>query len=102
MALARLILDTRITSRRKDGSYPISLRVHHKKTRYITLGYSTSLKGWDTRNGRLKKSDVNNQYKDFDTIEDEIHEKLYLAKKKIKNFGDDIHKINITQLIYEI
>lgn len=102
MALARLTLDTRINSKRKDGTYPIALRVHHKKTRYIALSYSTSLKGWDDRNGRLKKSDTSNQFKDYETIEEEIHDKLYLAKKKIKNFGDDINKINITQLVLEI
>jgi hypothetical protein len=42
------------------------------------------------------------QFKDYDTIEEEIHNKLYLAKKKIKNFGDGINKINITQLVLEI
>jgi integrase/recombinase XerD len=102
MAIARVVLDTRNNSKKKDGSYPIALRVHHKKTRYIALGYSTSLHGWDDRNGRLKKSDICNQFKDYDSIEDEIHDKLYLAKKKIKNFGDDINKIDVSQLVREI
>jgi len=102
MALARLTLDTRSTSKRKDGSHPIAIRIHHKKTRYITLEYSTSKCAWDERNGRLKKSNSLNQFKDCEAIEEEINEKLYLAKKKIRNFGKDIDRIKVDELIAEI
>jgi integrase len=102
MALARLTLDTRKTSKRKDGNFPIALRVHHKKTRFISLGFSTSVNGWDDRNGRLKKSASSNRFKDYNSIEEEINDKLHLAKKKIKNFGDDINKIDVVQLVQEI
>lgn len=102
MALARLTLDTRKTSKRRDGTYPIALRVHHKKTRFISLGFSTSIKGWDERNGRLKKSDSNNQFKDYESIEEQINDKIHLAKKKIRNFGKDIDMINVDELVQEI
>ncbi|AZQ59890.1 hypothetical protein EJ994_14190 [Maribacter sp. MJ134] len=102
MAVVRLTLDTRNNSKRKDGTFPIALRVHHRKTRFIALGLSTSINGWDDRNGRLKKSDPSNKYKDYDSIEDELHDKLHLAKKKIKSFGSDISKIDVDYLVKEI
>jgi len=96
MALARLTLDTRKTSKRKDGNFPIALRVHHKKTRFISLGFSTSVNGWDDRNGRLKKSASSNRFKNHKSIEEEINDKLHCAKKKIKNFEMTLIKLVLT------
>tara|TARA_R110000744_G_scaffold374324_1_gene487048 strand:+ start:172 stop:1467 length:1296 start_codon:yes stop_codon:yes gene_type:complete len=102
MALARLTLDLRKTSKRSDNSFPIVLYVYHKKQRFITLGYSSTIKGWDEKNARLKKSATYNLNKDHEVIEEEINDKLHLAKKKIKNFGRDINKINVDQLVEAI
>ena len=56
MAKVSLILDTRKTSRKKDGTYPIALSVYHKKPRYIGLKFYTTILGWDALNCKLRKS----------------------------------------------
>jgi hypothetical protein len=50
-----LSLDTR--RKKKDGTFPIILRLSHKrKTTSISLGYSVLESDWDKRNRKIKKS----------------------------------------------
>ncbi len=102
MALTRLVLDTRKNSRKMDNTYPISLRVFHKKTRIVALDYSTSIGGWDEKNHRLKKSAIANKNLNCLEINEDIDDKLQIAKAIIKNFGVDIKKINVDQLVNRI
>ncbi|MGD1892637.1 MAG: phage integrase SAM-like domain and Arm DNA-binding domain-containing protein [Cyclobacteriaceae bacterium] len=51
----KLLLDTRRA--RKDGSYPLVMRViHDRKSINISLGYSLREKDWDSKNEKVKKS----------------------------------------------
>ena len=102
MARVRLTLDTRKTSRKKDNTFPIGLRVFHHKSRFVRLGYYTSIGGWDERFSKLKKSVIANRYQDCASIEYEIDEKLYDAKTIIKNLGKSIDLIDVDRLIEHI
>ncbi|MBK5193667.1 MAG: hypothetical protein JJE07_10735, partial [Flavobacteriaceae bacterium] len=69
MARARLILDTRNGSKNvSDGSFPVVIKIFHKKPRTIRLSFSTSIAGWDEKNMIFKKSALANKNKDCDAI----------------------------------
>ena len=54
-ASVKISLDTRRP--KKDGSFPIILRITHKrKTTSITTGYSVPIKYWDSKRGKIRKS----------------------------------------------
>lgn len=99
MAKVSLVLDTRKTSRKSDGTYPIVLSVYHKKPRFIGLGYSTTILGWDTANCKLRKSAACNRNLRCDEIDQEIDEKLYQAKNLIRKIGTSIDNLNVKGLI---
>lgn len=103
MAKASLILDTRSRSQSKvTGLFPIAVRVFHKKARIIRLSQYTSPKGWNERDHTLKKSVKENTHLDCDTINDELFEKITLAKKSIKDLGQSIDNITVDTLVEEI
>ncbi len=102
MALVRLTLDTRKTSKKMDNTYPISLRVFHQKTRLVRLGYFTTVHGWDEKNARLKKSVIANRNLDCFDIEQEIGEKLYQSKAILNELGESINLIGVDTLIEHI
>ncbi|WP_350294039.1 phage integrase SAM-like domain-containing protein [uncultured Croceitalea sp.] len=99
MAKVSLVLDTRENSRKSDGTYPISLNVYHKKTRFITLGYSTSILGWDDSNCKLRKSVACIKGLRCDEIDQELDDKLYQAKKLIRELGKSINLITVSGLV---
>lgn len=102
MALVRLTLDTRTTSKKKDNTYPIVLKVFHHKPRFVRIGYYTSIVGWDERYSKLKKSASANRFQDCIAIEKEIDEKLYDAKCILKELGNSIDLINVDRLVDHI
>lgn len=98
MARIKLVLDTRESSKRVNDTFPISLRIYHLKTRFLKTGYYTSIAGWDTKNSCLKKSKSINKVVDFEDIDSDLEDKLYIAKKVLRELGKSIDKINVTQL----
>lgn len=58
MASIKIGLDTRKNNQKKDGSFPVVLKVHHKKsTQRINLKISCQEKQWDGSKIRLKSGD---------------------------------------------
>lgn len=103
MAKARIILDTRTESQSKvTGLYPIAVRVFHKKARIIRLPHYTSPKGWNEKEGTLKRSVKENSNLDCDTINHELFEKLTMAKRLILDLGENIDNITVDTLVDEI
>lgn len=103
MARARLILDTRKTSKSSiTGLFPVAVRVFHKKSRIVRLPYHTSIKGWDKTNLLFRKSVKENLNLDCDEINIEIYEKLDVAKRIINEIGDSLSNIDIDALVEEI
>ncbi|WP_422082031.1 tyrosine-type recombinase/integrase [Ulvibacterium sp.] len=99
MAKISLILDTRKSSRKTDGTYPISFRVHHIKTRYVGLGHSTSILGWDEVNNKLRKSVVRNKGLRREEINIELEDKLYQAKCLLRELGDSLRLLEVGDLV---
>ena len=103
MTRARLVLDTRTKSKySKEGLFPITVRIFHKKPRMIRLPYSTSKSGWDDKNMILKKSAVANKDIDCDKINTLIYNKLHSAKSTIYSLGDTINIISVDTLVENI
>ncbi len=98
MAIVRLILDTRKNSKKTDGSYPICIRLFHKKSRIIPLDYYTSLLGWDNTNNKLRKSVGVNKNMDCDFIGYELQEKVYQANQILRELGRSIELISVDRL----
>jgi len=99
MAKIRLILDIRKSSRKTDGTYPISLSIFHKKPRIVGLGYSTSILGWDEASCKLKKSALCNKGLRCDEIDQEIDDKFYWAKSLIRQLGKSIANLDVNSLV---
>lgn len=100
MARARLILDTRKGSKSAiNGLYPVALRIFHKKPRIVRLSFRTSVLGWDDKNSRLLKSTYVNSNLDCDVINNEIYEKLHIAKSLINKLDNEIEKIDVGTLV---
>ncbi|MFS4449041.1 tyrosine-type recombinase/integrase [Maribacter sp. 2307UL18-2] len=99
MAKVKLILDTRKSSKKSDGTYPICIRVFHKKPRIIPSKYSTTMLGWDGINCKLRKSVGINKNLDCDNIGFELDEMLYQAKGVLNELGNSIHRISIDRLL---
>jgi len=98
MAQIKLVLDTRESSKRINGTFPISLRIYHFKTRFLKTGYYTSIIGWDRKNSCLKKSAFINRVIDLEDMNSDMEDKLYIAKKVLRELGKSIYKINVGQL----
>jgi hypothetical protein len=99
MAKINLILDTRKSSRKTDGTYPISLSIHHMKTRYVSLGHSTSILGWDEVNNRLRKSVASNKGLRCEEIDTELEDKLYWAKSLLRELGSSLRHSDVNGLV---
>lgn len=99
MAVVKLILDTRKSSKKSNGTFPICIRVFHIKSRILPLEYSTSILGWDDSNCKLRKSVGVNKNFDCDEICYELDEKLYQAKQVLKELGNSIQKITVERLV---
>ena len=99
MARVKLVLDTRKSSRRVDDTFPISLRIFHFKARFLKTGYYSSFLGWDEKNTSLKKSITIHKKIDFYDVNSDLEDKLYQAKKVVRELGSSIEKINVDQLI---
>ncbi|WP_299535488.1 site-specific integrase [Ulvibacterium sp.] len=99
MAKISLILDTRESSRKNDGTYPISLRVHHIKTRCVSLGHSTSILGWDEVNNKLRKSVAHNKGLRREEINIELEDKLYQARCLLRELGDGLLLLDVKALV---
>lgn len=99
MAVVRLILDTRKNSQKTDGTYPICLRLFHKKPRIIPLFYYTTILGWDEVSCKLRKSVMANKNMDCDEIGYELDDKLYKAKQVLKELGKSVDLISIDRLV---
>lgn len=102
MARARLILDTRNSSKKRDGTFPVSLRVFHRKPRIIHFPYSAPKNGWDDANMELKKSAFTNKNMDCKEINVKLYEKLHSAKSLINSLGDTLDNISVDTLIEHI
>lgn len=103
MARARLILDTRNGSKNIiDGSYPVVIKIFHKKPRMIRLSCSTSIAGWDERNMMLKKAALANKNKDCEAINKANYQKLHSAKNLIDELGDTLNIIDVDVLVENI
>ena len=99
MARVKIHLDTRKSSKKKDGSFPLGISLYHKKPRFISCGYSTSTDGWDDKNLKFRKSVSINKYLNCDEIEQELAEKLHAAKQVVKELGKSLNLIDVTKLI---
>jgi len=99
MAIARLILDTRKNSKKTDGTYPICIRLFHKKSRIIPLDNYTSILGWDKTNNKLRKSVGINKNMDCDFVGYELDEKLYQAKQVIRELGKSMDLVSVDRLV---
>tara|TARA_R110000764_G_scaffold240089_1_gene342324 strand:- start:97005 stop:98258 length:1254 start_codon:yes stop_codon:yes gene_type:complete len=99
MALIRLALDTRKNAKNKDGLYPIVVRIFHKRQSLIRTGYYSSIKGWDTRNSRLRKSAIANKNLDCDAVNHELAEKVYKAKELANELGPSIDRLDVNGFI---
>jgi len=102
MAKARIILDTRKSSKTKNDEYPIALRLYHQKQVILRLPYYTSRYGWDDKNMCFRKSVKTNQNKDLSKIEKEISSRLMIVKDLIRSLGDNIKSVSIHELVNEI
>lgn len=94
-----MTLDTRESSKRLNRTYPISLRVFHQKARFIKTGYYTTVQGWDEGNQILRKSASINKKIRLNEINSELEDKLYIAKKNVRELGQSISKIDVSQLV---
>ena len=99
MAQLKMTLDTRESSKRLNRTYPISLRVFHQKARFIKTGYYTTVQGWDEGNQILRKSASINKKIRLNEINSELEDKLYIAKKNVRELGQSISKIDVSQLV---
>lgn len=99
MAIVKLILDTRNSSKKTDRTYPICIRIFHKKSRIIPLEYSTSLLGWDDRNKKLRKSIGINKTMDCDFVSYELDDKLFKAKLVLRELGKSVDLISADRLV---
>ena len=99
MARLKLVLDTRESSRKSDGTFPIALRVFHLKTRFIKTGHFTTISGWDANNQVLKKSNSINNKLPWNEINMELEDKLYGAKRVLRELGQSTSKIDVGQLV---
>ncbi|MCM4168434.1 Tyrosine recombinase XerC [Arenibacter antarcticus] len=100
MAKVRLILDTRKSAKSiVNGLYPVALRVFHQKTRIVRLPYYTSPAGWNDKSMQIKKSAHKNNHIDCDKANENIYDKLHIARKLIVELGDSINSINADTLV---
>lgn len=100
MAKIKLILDTRTSARSKiNGLYPIAIRLFHRKARIIRLLHYTSEKGWNDKRMILKKSAIANIDLDCSKINEEIYDRLHLARKVIVDLGESVNKITPDTLV---
>ena len=100
MAQVTFCLETRPKSRNKrTGLYPIVLRVHHKKYRTIRMDVWTLPSGWDKKRQKLRRSRYVNQDLDCDTLNFELEEKMFTAKRLIDEIGLSINKVSPDRLI---
>lgn len=102
MARARLVLDTRNSSKNVDGKYPVALRVFHRKQRIVHLTHFTSVIGWDDSIMELKKSAAANKNLNCKDINVELYDKLHIAKSIINELGDALKNITVDTLIDSI
>jgi len=103
MAKVSLILDTRKKSKSSiTGLYPIVLKVFHKKSRLIVLGYSTNLTGWDRKTQQLRKSAVMDNGLDYHKINAELGNKLHWARQVVYELGESIGRIDVDLLLDHI
>nr|WKN34384.1 site-specific integrase [Tunicatimonas sp. TK19036] len=89
----KLLLDTRRA--RKDGSYPLVMRViHDRKSINISLGYSLQSKDWDAKNERLKRtSQVVENTTRFNNM---LHKKRTKAYDTIAKLDDEKKLTHLT------
>lgn len=99
MAKISLVLDTRKTSRKANGTYPVSLNVYHKITRLISLGHSTSILGWDENNCKLRKSVACNKGIRCEEIGQELEDKLYQARYLLRELGSSVNQLDVNGLV---
>ena len=103
MAKVSLILDTRKKSKSSiTGLYPIVLKVFHKKSRLIVLGYSTNLTGWDRKTQQLRKSAVMDNGLDYHKINAELGNKFHWARQVVYELGESIGRIDVDLLLDHI
>ena len=82
----KLLLDTRRA--RKDGSYPLVMRVlHDRKSINIPLGYSLTEKDWDSKNEKVKKS--SNIVENTTRFNNALHKKRTKAYDIIAHLDDE-------------
>lgn len=93
MAKAKLKLDKRKSSQRKDGSYPLVLNISHKSTpRLIQLGYSILESQWDEDENKVK------QIKDHKYITAKVQTLLKKAEIYIKDNAFEIETMSPNEL----
>jgi len=103
MAKISLILDTRMKSKSSiTGLYPIALKVFHKKSRLIVLGYSTNRSGWDRKTQQLRKSAVMDNGLDYNKANAELGNKFHWAKQVLYELGESIARIDVDILLDHI
>ncbi|WP_437369250.1 tyrosine-type recombinase/integrase [Maribacter litoralis] len=100
MAKVKLILDTRKSAKSsKSGLYPVAIRVFHNKARIIRLLHYTSPTGWNEKRMELKKSVLVNADIDCDVINEDLYDKLHIARKLIVDLGESIHELTPDTLV---
>jgi hypothetical protein len=65
----------------------------------MSLGYSTSILGWDESNSKLRKSVACNKNLDCEGIDMELEDKLFQAKYLLRELGSSIQLLDVNGLI---
>ncbi len=103
MTKITLALDTRKASYLKTSdTYPIVLRVFHKKKRLIRLPYHTSKAGWQASEGRLLKSAKSNRDQPCNKINLQLHKKLHQAREAFSELLQEMRPFDVDELVHYI
>ena len=77
----------------------MAIRVFHNKTRIIRLLHYTSPTGWNEKRMELKRSVIVNADVDCDIVNEDIYDKLHIARKLIVDLGESIHQLTPDTLV---
>ncbi len=92
MATVKLVLDKKKSNQRKDGSFPIKLKVEHDGSHLpINLKVYAHLEAWN--NGKLTS-----KYKEYKKTNLDLQNKLMLASNIINDYETEIKTWNCKQL----
>ncbi len=89
-----------IIKKNTNELFSIVLNLFHKKSRILSLPYSTSISGWHDKNMLLNKSAISSKDKVFKNINKELNEKLHTAKSIRDKLGTILNDLKVELLLY--